>query len=131
MKTSSCFFSPTSLGVCVAAAAFFATDLNGQIARTNALAFATGDTNALRESVAALQARVALSAAAGRAAVQGTNLIGNIESSGVADAGQLLALSQTAQAQVARASSGNGRGRDFGGISEYPVPRERDSQRRG
>ncbi len=101
MKTSSCFFSPIALGVCLAAAAFFASNLHAQIARTNALAFATGDTNALRENVAALQTRVVGTVPRALAEVQSTNqLVKTAEGHGVLDARQVRALMLAEKAQA-------------------------------
>lgn len=114
MKTSSCFFAPTSLGVCLAAAVFFASDLPAQNAVTSSplttqgtavlqsKAKATGDTNALRESVAALQARVARAVPRALAEVQGTNQLAKTSADqGVIEASQVHALVLTEEAQTA------------------------------
>lgn len=101
MKTSSCFLSPISLCVCVAAAAFLASDLKAQNAKTNALPFAPGDTNAVRESVAALQARVARAVPRVLADVQSTNQLAKTsEGQAVLDASQVHALMLMEKAQA-------------------------------
>lgn len=114
MKTSSCFCSPISFCVCVAAAAFFASDLKAQnavksspltmqgIAVRQSKANALGDTNAMRESVAAGQARVARAVPRALAEAKGTNQFAKTsEGQAVIEASQVRAVTLMEKAQTA------------------------------
>jgi hypothetical protein len=103
MKTSSSSFVPTSLGFCFVMILFFASNLPGQ----NPVTSSRGDTNAVRENIAALQTRVARALPPTLAETRSTNQFSNTsEGQDVMEASQARAFVFTEQAQAAQVPPG-------------------------